>query len=172
MVQWSLIIVLTAIAFIIDIRYCVIPNWLTVTGVLAGISYHVCTERIEGLLFSISGLFIGLTLLFILYLLGAIGAGDVKLFAAYGAIAGIEFVMQNIIYTLAYACLIGIVILIIQKKLFHRMLWVFESLFSLLIMKKWSIFQTFQPNQMLRFPLMWAVLPAILTYSLSLKGMF
>jgi prepilin peptidase CpaA len=171
MVQWSLIISLTAIAFIIDIRYCVIPNWLTVTGVLAGLLYHVYTEGFAGLIFSISGLFIGLALLFILYLLGAIGAGDVKLFIAYGAVAGIDFVMQSIIYTLIYACLIGIVILIIQKKLFHRMLWVFESLFSFLILKKWSVFQTFKSNQMLRFPLMWAVLPAILTYSLSLEGM-
>jgi prepilin peptidase CpaA len=172
MVEWSLITVLTALAFIIDIRHRIIPNWLTVTGVMAGILYHVCTKGIEGLAFSISGLFIGLAVLFILYLLGAIGAGDVKLFAAYGAVAGTEFVMQSIIYTLIYACLIGIVILIIQKKLFSRMLWVFNTLFSFLIMKKWSVFQTFQPKQMLRFPLMWAVLPAIFTYGLSLKGIF
>jgi prepilin peptidase CpaA len=171
MIQWSLITVLTALAFIIDIRHSIIPNWLTVTGVIAGLLYHIGTEGIEGLVFSITGLFIGFVLLFIMYVLGAIGAGDVKLFAAYGAVAGMEFVMQSIIYTLLYACLIGIVILIIQKKLFLRMLWIFNSLFLFLIMKKWSVFQTFQPNQMLRFPLMWAVLPAIFTYGLSLKGM-
>jgi prepilin peptidase CpaA len=171
MVQWSLITVLTAIAFIIDIRYCIIPNWLTITGVIAGLIYHICSEGIEGLVFSIIGLLIGLVLLSLLYILGAIGAGDVKLFAAYGAVAGMEFVMQSIIYTLLYACLIGIVILIIQKKLIHRMLWIFDNLFLFIIMKKWSVFQTLQPNQMLRFPLMWAVLPAIFTYGLSLKGM-
>lgn len=171
MIQWIVIAVLTVLAFYIDIRFNIIPNWLTVSGIVLGLFYNLIAEGMEGLFYSISGLIVGLVLLLILYLFGAIGAGDVKLFAAYGAIAGMEFVIQSIIYTLFYACLIGIVVLIIQKKLFHRMVWVFNTLFSFLIMRNWTVFQTFQPNQMLRFPLMWAVLPAIFTYSLSLKGM-
>jgi prepilin peptidase CpaA len=171
MIQWSVITVLTALAFYIDIRHKIIPNWLTVSGTLLGLFYHVIADGIEGLIYSISGLIVGLVLLLILYVFGAIGAGDVKLFAAYGAVAGMEFVLQSIIYTLFYACMIGIVVLVIQKKLFHRMVWVFNTLFSFLIMKNLSGFQTLQPKQMLRFPLMWAVLPAIFTYSLSLKGM-
>jgi prepilin peptidase CpaA len=171
MVQWSLITVLTALAFVIDIRHSIIPNWLTITAVSLGLTYHVYRDGVEGLVFSTSGFLIGLVLLFILHLFGAIGAGDVKLFAAYGAVAGMEFVMQSIIYTLIYACLIGIVILISQKKLFQRIIWVVDSLFSLLILKQWVVFKLLQPKQMLRFPLMWAVLPAIITYGISLKGL-
>jgi prepilin peptidase CpaA len=171
MIQWIVITVLTAIAFYIDIRHHLIPNWLTVSGILLGLLYHATSEGVEGLVFSISGLFIGLVLLLILYAFKAIGGGDVKLFAAYGAVAGTEFVLQSMIYTLFYACLIGIVVLVIQKKIFQRILWVFNTLFSFLIMRNWVVFQSLQPDQMLRFPLMWAVLPAILTYSLSMKGM-
>src|SRR4051794_4055615 len=100
MIQWSVIASLTLIAFYIDIRHHIIPNWLTVSGILLGLIYHLSTAGIEGFVYSISGFIVGLGLLFILYLFGAIGAGDVKLFAAYGAIAGMEFVFQSLIYTL------------------------------------------------------------------------
>ncbi|WP_162463158.1 A24 family peptidase [Paenibacillus psychroresistens] len=170
MIQWSLIGLITVLAFYSDIRLYIIPNWLTVSGILLGLFYHVVTGGTEGFIYSISGICVGLILLFILYLFGAIGAGDVKLFAAYGAIAGMEFVFQSLIYTLLYACLIGLVVLAIQKKLFHRMIWIFNTLFSFLIMKNWLVYKTLPSNQMLRFPLMWAVLPAIFTYSLSMKG--
>jgi prepilin peptidase CpaA len=170
MIQWILIGLLTAVAFFTDIRQQIIPNWLTVCGVFAGLCYHSMLAGIDGFVFSLYGLLLGFVLLFILYMFGALGAGDVKLFAAFGAIAGMEFVMISLIYTLLYSGLIGISILIIQKKLLLRMLWVFNSLFSFLILKEWLVFQSIPQSQLLRFPFMWAVLPAILTYGLSLKG--
>jgi len=171
MIQWGLIGILTGIAFITDIRHCRIPNWLTFSGVLGGLIYHGIMEGMKGLLFSLYGLLFGLVLLFILYLFGAIGAGDVKLFAAYGAIAGIEFVTHSMVYAVLYAGLIGIAVLIVQKKLVQRMLWIFHGLLSFLIMKELLVFKDIPQNQMLRFPFMWAVLPAIFTYGFSMRGM-
>jgi prepilin peptidase CpaA len=170
MIQWILIGLLTAVAFLTDIRHHIIPNWLTVCGVFAGLSYHSLLTGIDGFQFSICGLLFGLVLLFILYVFGALGAGDVKLFAAFGAIAGMEFVMISLIYSLLYSGLIGISILIVQKKLLQRMFWVINSLFSFLILKEWLVLQSIPQNQLLRFPFMWAVLPAIFTYGLSQKG--
>lgn len=171
MIQWGLIGLLTSIAFITDIRHCRIPNWLTFSGVWGGLLYHGVLEGMKGVLFSVFGLLFGLVLLFILYLFGAIGAGDVKLFAAYGAIAGMEFVTHSMVYAVLYAGLIGMAILIVQKKLLQRMLWIFHALFSFLIMKELLVFHNIPQNQMLRFPFMWAVLPAIFTYGFSMKGM-
>jgi prepilin peptidase CpaA len=170
MIQWILIGILTVIAFFIDIRHHIIPNWLTVCGAFVGICYHSMLGGIDGFIFSLCGLLLGLVLLFILYMFGALGAGDVKLFAALGALAGMEFVMISLTYTLLYSGLIGISILIVHKKLLQRMLWVFNSLFSFIILKDWLVIQSIPQNQLLRFPFMWAVLPAILTYGLTLKG--
>jgi prepilin peptidase CpaA len=170
MIQWSLIGLLTGIASFTDIRRYRIPNWLTISGVCVGLSYHALNEGMNGLLFSVFGFVFGLVLLFILYLFGALGAGDVKLFAAYGAIAGMEFVTHSLVYAVIYAGLIGIVILIIQKKLFQRMLWIFHALFNFLILKELLVFKSIPQNQMLQFPFMWAVVPAIFTYGLSMKG--
>jgi prepilin peptidase CpaA len=171
MIQWGLVITLIIIAFFTDIRHRIIPNWLTLTMVPIGIIFHFFTEGFSGLLFSILGLITGFAMLFILYLFGALGAGDVKLFAAIGALAGVEFVMNSLVYAMVYAGLIGLIILIIQKKLAQRSIWLLHSLFSFLVMKEWKFFQSLPRNQMLHFPFMWAVLPAILTYGMNLKGL-
>jgi prepilin peptidase CpaA len=107
---------------------------------------------------------------YLMYAVGAIGAGDVKLFAAFGAIAGMEFVMNSLVYALIYAGIIGCIILIAQKKLISRLFWVLHIIFSLIFMKEWKVFQSLPQKQLLRFPFMWAVLPAVVTYGLSMKG--
>jgi prepilin peptidase CpaA len=171
MIQWSLVIALIGIAFFTDIRHRIIPNWLTLTAVLCGVLFHFIAEGLHGLIFSGCGLLCGFGILFILYLFGALGAGDVKLFAAIGALAGVEFVMNSLVYALLYAGLIGFIILFIQKKFIQRLVWMVYTLFSFLIMKEWKVFQNLPQNQMLHFPFMWAVLPATVTYGLSMRGL-
>lgn len=68
-------------AAVTDIRSRRIPNWLSFGGVLAGFAWH----RDQTALF---GMLCGFGAYLALYLLRAMGAGDVKLMAAVGAIAG------------------------------------------------------------------------------------
>lgn len=171
MITWCMIGILTALAFYWDIRFRIIPNSLTVSGAVIGIIYHLYLNGAAGLLVSVCGLCLGFILFYILFALGALGAGDVKLFAAFGSIAGMEFVLQNMVYSILYAGLIGLGILIYQKKLLQRSVWMFQVLFSFLVLKEWKAFNQIQKNQLLRFPFMWAVMPAIITYGCSLKGM-
>ena len=85
-------------AAIYDVRYRRIPNWLTVSGVVAGLLlnaflYHDTPSGIFGLpgvIFSLKGLGMAFGLYLVLYALRAMGAGDVKLMAAVGAIVGWE----------------------------------------------------------------------------------
>jgi prepilin peptidase CpaA len=73
-------------ASITDIRRHRIPNWLTLPAVVAGLGLNA--SGAPGLLFGFEGLLLGLGLFMIPYLLGGIGAGDVKLLAAVGAMVG------------------------------------------------------------------------------------
>lgn len=78
-------------AAIYDLRYRRIPNWLTVTGVLIGVSVNALIGPPEaGLLFALQGLAAGFGVYLVLYLLHAMGAGDVKLMAAVGALVGYQ----------------------------------------------------------------------------------
>lgn len=62
-----------------------IPNFLTFGGALAGIVYQTAVHGWPGLAASLSGLAVGLVLLLLPYVLGGMGAGDVKALAALGA---------------------------------------------------------------------------------------
>ena len=80
--------VLVIVAAIWDIRTRRIPNWLTISGVVLGVALNTFLFEIDGLLFSLKGLGVAFVVYFILYLLHAMGAGDVKLMAAVGAAVG------------------------------------------------------------------------------------
>ena len=77
-------------AAVYDVMYRRIPNWLNVLGALAGISLNTFLYGWAGALFSLKGLGLAFGLYVVLYVLRAMGAGDVKLMAAVGAIVGWE----------------------------------------------------------------------------------
>jgi len=78
-------------AAIYDVRYRRIPNWLTVTGVLVGMLINFLIGPPEGgLIFALKGLAAGFFVYIVFYAIRAMGAGDVKLMAAVGALAGAE----------------------------------------------------------------------------------
>jgi len=87
-VEAVLIIVLLAAA-VYDVRYRRIPNWISVSGTLTGIALNsFLYEGAPGLIFALKGLALGFGVYFVLYILHAMGAGDVKLMAATGALVG------------------------------------------------------------------------------------
>ena len=80
--------VLVIVAAIWDIRTRRIPNWLTLSGVVLGVALNTFLFEFSGLWFSLKRLGVAFGVYFVLYLLRAMGAGDVKLMAAVGAAAG------------------------------------------------------------------------------------
>jgi prepilin peptidase CpaA len=85
----ALLFALVAGAAAYDIPYRRIPNWLTATGVLLGIGMNMFLyQGLPGLRISLGGLALGFGSYFMLYMLRAMGAGDVKLMAAVGAMVG------------------------------------------------------------------------------------
>jgi prepilin peptidase CpaA len=80
-------VVFTAAAF--DVRYRRIPNWLSVCGVVLGIGLNASVYGgLPGVAFALKGMALGFSIYFVLYALHAMGAGDVKLMAAVGALVG------------------------------------------------------------------------------------
>ena len=65
-----------------------IPNYLTFGGALAGVAFQTAVFGWPGLAQALLGLFLGLGLLLLPYVLGGMGAGDVKALAALGAWLG------------------------------------------------------------------------------------
>src|SRR5579859_5591576 len=79
-------------AAVYDMRYRRIPNWLNVLGALLGLALNawliVDGRPWPGLFFALKGLGMGFGIYFVLYAIRAMGAGDVKLMGAIGALVG------------------------------------------------------------------------------------
>lgn len=79
---------IAACACVTDIRSRRIPNFLTFGGALAGVLFSGVTGSTHGLFMSTAGWVVGLMVYLLPFVLGGLGAGDVKLVAALGAWLG------------------------------------------------------------------------------------
>ncbi len=114
--------VLLALVFsaaVYDLRFRRIPNWLNLAGIAAGLLANLWLSGWHGFTASLLGLSVSLLVYIPLYLLRAMGAGDVKLMAAVGSIVGPGNWIEIF---LATAILGGIValLLVAWKKRFHQ----------------------------------------------------
>lgn len=90
------LVLLLAAAATIDFRTHRIPNWLVLSGALYATVYNTVLPPWPNgtILFPLAGLALGLLLFLPLYLLRAMGAGDVKLLAMVGAFVGADDVWR------------------------------------------------------------------------------
>lgn len=103
-----ILIVLLFLAVKYDIAEMKIPNFLTFPVILWGIGSSVIFSGLNGFLFSMSGFLVGMAVFFIPFAMGGIGAGDVKLFGAVGALMGWRFVILAAVVTALVGGLIAI----------------------------------------------------------------
>ena len=90
-------------AAITDVRESRIPNWVTFSLAGFGIGVQCWEHGWGGLLFSLEGLMVGLACLLFFYVMGGMGAGDVKLLGAIGAILG----PGQVLYVFAFTAILG-----------------------------------------------------------------
>src|ERR1041385_2672377 len=71
-----------------DVRYRRIPNPIVLATLLSGLIMNVTLGGFSGGLNSIGGCLLAFTLMFIMHVFGAMGAGDVKLFSPLALLIG------------------------------------------------------------------------------------
>jgi prepilin peptidase CpaA len=92
------LIVGLAAAVVTDVRTRRIPNWLTGAIAAAGFGLAAGGGSVTPISAAL-GLFAGLLLMMPGHLIGATGAGDVKLMAAIGAVVGPSLILRAFLYT-------------------------------------------------------------------------
>lgn len=145
-------------AFVTDIKTMKIPNLITLSGIGSGIAWHLLSGGWSGGLFALKGAGVGFGLMLVLYLLGAVGGGDVKLFGAIGAWTGSMMTLSIMMYSIFAAGLIGLMILIWRREALSRLRGVFHTLLGSLILRSLGPVKAGAKNQ-LQIPFMLAVLP-------------
>lgn len=162
MVPWSVASILMAASFYTDATRHKISNSIVLIGLTAGFGYFSWSDGWSGFLYSLSGMGAGFALMLLLYLLKAIGAGDVKLFAAIGALTGAEFVCYFIFYSLFYAGIIGVVILLVRKQWAAKAAGLGFRIIDFIILKNRKAVR-FTGKDVIRYPFLYAAFPGYLT---------
>ena len=106
---------LAGVGAVLDTRGRRIPNWLTYCGFALALVSRFAVGGFSGLRNGISGMAVGGGVMFVLFLVGGVGGGDVKLMAAVSAWAGMP-------QTLALLCAAAIAggVLALAAMLFSR----------------------------------------------------
>lgn len=87
-----------------------IPNRLVLTGALAGLACQMLATGTSGAAAALGGLALGIALLLPFYLIGAMGAGDVKLMGMVGVFLGPSGVLSAAVLTFFAGGVLAIVV--------------------------------------------------------------
>lgn len=117
----GVLILVLLISCYTDLRRQIILNCVVFPSLLLAFGYYAFTAGLAGVMASLSGFFLGLSLFILPYLLGGMGAGDVKLLAVVGAFKGAEFVFFCFLATSLAGGLISLVLLVRRRQLLRTL---------------------------------------------------
>jgi prepilin peptidase CpaA len=86
-----------AVASFTDVYRFKVYNALTFPVFFSGLVYHLASSQGQGALFSLGGAGVGLAVLLLPYLMGGLGAGDVKFVMAIGAWVGVPVLLPSVL---------------------------------------------------------------------------
>jgi prepilin peptidase CpaA len=121
----------TAIVYM-DVRYRRIPNKLVLVTLLSGLTLNTIFGGRHGLLVSMEGLALAFALMFFFHLFGTMGAGDVKLFAAIGAVMGLSLVLPTLLVVALTGGVLAVCKMIYARRVGATMFGVFQFFYGLL----------------------------------------
>jgi prepilin peptidase CpaA len=125
-----------------DLKSRRIPNIITAPTMIVGLAYHGMIYGLDGLAFAGLGLVLGLAVMLVPFLIGLMGAGDVKLMAAAGAILGPNALLDAFLITSLYGGIYALVVLAMNRGYLKRVfLAIRDSLFFFMSFRKFSYVQ-------------------------------
>ena len=117
LIPFGVVSIVAIAASVTDVKSFRVPNSITVPLAVSGIVYHAIVYGVAGLQDSILGFLFGGLVLILLYLIGGMGAGDVKLLAAAGAWLGIPGIVYVFIVAATVGSLYSLGVLVAQGRL-------------------------------------------------------
>lgn len=127
------ILIVVLVSAITDILKQKVYNVVTYPSIIVGFLLGVLEGGKAGFYSSIIGFSVGFFILLICHILGGMGAGDVKLMGAIGALGGYPFILNALFFSVLVGGIISLSILIWQGKLLSSLKNVFAALFTSVI---------------------------------------
>lgn len=124
-------LVLLAVAFYFDLRWRKIPNQWILVGWIGAVFTGWLSEGMEGVCSAICASVVVLVVGFLVFCIGGIGAGDIKILSVLSGLNGLECTGRVIVISSLFAGGGALVKMIHEKILFDRMRCVCRYILSL-----------------------------------------
>ncbi len=111
-IYYVLALAVASAAVYTDVKYGIIPNKLTFPAMAAALAIHGLLEGWTGFGYSAQGSALGLGLLLIPFLLGGMGAGDVKLLGSLGALIGPALITDTFIFSAIMGGFVAVLVIV------------------------------------------------------------
>jgi prepilin peptidase CpaA len=128
--------VLGLVACVYDLRWRLLPDWLTLGGMALGLILGGVTGGWNGALWAGAGMMCGLGVFWLLWTLGMLGSGDVLFMGACGALLGWPLVIYGLLYTTLAGLVLGLAFSLVRGNLLR----VFKNLWT-------AVASTFNPRK-------------------------
>lgn len=115
-----------------DVRYRRIPNKLVLTTLVGGLAINAVFDGWAGLFVSLGGFVLAFGLMLMLHVFATMGAGDVKLFAAVGAIVGFSHVLPTLMIVALTGGVLAVGKMIYARRVVTTMSGVLQFFYGLL----------------------------------------
>jgi prepilin peptidase CpaA len=116
------LVVLLVVAVHGELKERRIPNWLTLSGMGLGLALSGF-QGAAAFWSSAGGLAIGFGFLFVFYVFGGVGGGDVKLMGAVGALLGSGLIQPALFCTAFVGAFLAVMMIIWRKGSWERLGW-------------------------------------------------
>ncbi len=152
-----LLFVFVFAAFITDLLHKKVPNRLVVTGTVVGFLFTIWSQAP----FVIVKRFLGAVLIFgflyLLYAVGTVGAGDVKLLMMISMYVDLSDYGHILILSLAVAGIMSLAVMIREGRVLERVSGVFAYFQSCFMSKRLLMYDSIQTTEPLTIPLAVAI---------------
>jgi len=119
-IKYALLMMLLLMSLISDVKTRKIKNLIVFSFMVMGVLIGLCETGLVGILNSMCGIILPILILFPLFVLKMLGAGDIKCFSAIGAIMGAGFAAESIIYSFIVGGVIALIIMLFNNNAVKR----------------------------------------------------
>jgi len=151
-----------------DLKSQRIPNYLTLPGIIVALTLNSTANGFDGFLFSTAGMATGIALLVLPYIMGGMGAGDVKLMGAVGSFLGTKATLGAFLFIALAGGIYSLAIILIRRDMFKGFF--SEKLLllsSMVMLKQYVPIETGNTGQKLRLKYGVAIAFGTITYLLT-----
>lgn len=104
-----------------DLKTYKVPNYFILVGLIAGLIIQIFMYGVRGVITFFAGTFLPIFILYPLFFLRVLGAGDIKLFSVIGSVFGWRMAVQSILLSFLVGAFLALIKLFSKKIFLERM---------------------------------------------------